>query len=154
MSVLSGVSSPNNFHCDLEGLLEKIFEDWITIVLLTMSAEKRMRCLDTPPVQKMKPDEATINFWRLRAGILCLPLHVRLHILFWWLLDHLSSFEYCEDVSTSHRVLVVVFSFEVFFLIRSRFFSSSCTLLKTFPYETGTTWGHGILTYNLPKRPG
>ena len=47
----------------------------------------------------MKPDEATLAFWRLRRNILALPFEVRLQLLFWWLIDHLHIFEYDEDVS-------------------------------------------------------
>ena len=79
-------------------------------------AEKKIKVDEankiSPPT--MRPDEATIAFWRLRRNIMALPIDVRLQILFWWLLDHLHLFEYCEDVSTSSRVLVV-FSFDVFF---------------------------------------
>ena len=47
----------------------------------------------------MKPDEATVAFWRLRRGLAKLPLEVRLRILFWWVLDHLHLFESDADVS-------------------------------------------------------
>ena len=80
----------------------------------------------SPPARK--DDEATVAFWRIGRSIRSLPLDIRLQILFWWLLDHLTSFEYAEEVSALFYFLLLS---KDLCLIRYFLFFSSCTSQKT-----------------------
>ena len=82
-----------------------------------MLQTKRTRLSDEPTkMLQSRPDEATLNVWRLQRSIRGLPLAVRLRLLFWWMMadENLAifQFEYCEEVS----VLVLVFFFFFFFV--------------------------------------